>query len=205
MDGRRPLPELADEWGITLKEAVALCTVSGVKISGPNASLNPQQVAHIEDVLAGRTPMQAPADPAQGGSIAVRAIIGLVIVAVMIGVSVALTNLGNRDVIIAVSPDDCFNDPGSFGTEITPIPCDGPHDYEVDAVLNLEPIFGASFPGWDRIEAHAEERCAALGAGRQTTQFLDTVVEFYYFGPEDEVAWESVSARKVICATKAAA
>jgi hypothetical protein len=203
VEERRPLPELAGEWGITLKEAVALCAVSGVKIPGPNATLTAAQAEHVEDVLAGRADMQVPVTSTPAGPVAVRAIVALVGVAVLVGLGVVIAQFGNRETVIAVLPDDCFDDPGMFGSDLKPVPCDGPHDFRVDAVLHLEPIFGQTYPGWERIEQHAEDRCAALGAGRETTRVLDTVVEFYYFGPRDEQAWESVRSRKVVCATRA--
>jgi hypothetical protein len=196
--------QLAAELGVSEKEAIALCTVSGTGVKSPGDALTPEQAARARDVLEGRAAMSVPA--ARGPSTRTL-LIGLG-VAVLLGaiatVGVAVKSYLDKETTIAVRAGQCFDDPGVFGKELTAVPCDGPHDFVAEAVLDLNPVFGDEFPGWSAIEEHARERCAALGTGNQVNSLMGPGMEFHYFGPMDARSWQNPRARKIVCAARAA-
>jgi hypothetical protein len=195
--------DLARQLGITDKEAVALCTVSGHPVKGPGSPVTPEQAARARDVLEGRAAMAAPRKAVSGRAIVIGVVAALALI-VVVAVGSAVLGYLNKDVSIAIRAGQCFNDPGLLGKELHAVPCSEAHDYRAEAVLDLNPVFGAEFPGWPAIEDHARKRCAALGTGAQTSSPFGTTVEIYYFGPQDAVSWQDPDNRKIVCAEKVA-
>jgi hypothetical protein len=196
--------QLAAELGVSETEAIALCTVSGHPVRGPEDPVSPEQAMRARDVLEGRAAMSVPATP---GRTARGVVIGLGVVALLaavVAVGAAVKGYLDKETTIAVRAGQCFNDPGAFGKEIVAVPCEEDHDFVAEAVLDLNPIFGDEFPGWPAIEDHAQERCAALGTGNQVNSLMGPGMEFYYFGPMDAGSWNNPRARKIVCAARAA-
>lgn len=200
----RNVRELADQLGISVKEAMALCVVSGHTVKSPESPLTPEQAQRARDVLEGRAAMSVPASGGRGvsGRAIVTGLIVVVVLGIVVAVGSAVIGYVNEDVSIAVRPGQCFNDPGPLGKRLEAVPCDGDHDFRAEAVLDLNPVFGDEFPGWEAIKAHAENRCEALGTGAEVNDIFGTTVEFYYFGPQDAASWENPGARKIVCAER---
>lgn len=195
--GERTVAELAAELGISLKEATALCTVSGIAVRGPDHRLTEAQVQRVRDVLEGRAEMAPPKPPR-------RPIPGKLIVAALavVGAVAVLTVVAgflNRETSIIIRAGECFEDPGLFGNEIRAVACsDDAADYEAYAVLNLRDVYGETFPGRDELDARAQDRCRQLVPPPDGSGLV--MVQFEYFYPVDAAAWSNGSARKIVCA-----
>jgi hypothetical protein len=198
--GGRVVRELAHDLGITSKEAMALCTVSGVDAPSPERRLTAEEVERVRAVLEGRAAMVVTGAPQPKGRVVVGVAIAVAVLLAVGVVAVLASNVVNQEARIAIQPGQCFDEPGTFGAVIEPVVCDGPHDYRVEAVLDLREVYDDEFPGWDAIARHAEERCGALGAGEVTNSLTGPVLQFVYFGPQTAQAWEHVEARKIVCA-----
>jgi hypothetical protein len=192
---------LAAELGISTKEAIALCTVAGVPVKSPESSLTVEQAARARAVLEGRAPMVVgpPKPQANRALLLVLAIGAAVVVAGGIGLAALGSALGEEP-SIGVSPGQCFDEPGLLGAQLKPKPCDEPHDYRAEVVLDLTEVYDDEYPGWDELSRRAEERCTALGAGEITNSLMGPTVQFVYFGPRDQATWDSPAARKIVCA-----
>jgi hypothetical protein len=199
----RNVRDLAAQLGISVKEAVALCVVSGHAVKGPDDPVSAEQATRARDVLEGRASMSVPATPGQTSRALVIGLGVVVLLGILVVIGAAVKGYLDKQTTIAVRAGQCFDDPGAFGKELTAVPCEGEHDFVAEAVLDLNPVFGDEFPGWSAIEEHAKERCAALGTGNQVDSLMGPGMEFYYFGPQDARSWENPRARKIVCAARA--
>lgn len=209
--------EFAIRQGITVDQAVALCVASGLAARGPANRLSVEDLARLDDVLNGRVALPDPKAvkrsggkiPAARPALASRgapgpaAIVGIVLAGlVLVGLALAAVTLrGGSD--ITVKPGDCFDATIVFGTVygsgIEPRSCDGAK-YRAYAILDLNEVF-TDWPGPEKIEARAKDRCYALAEGRVEEE-LYTTTQLYYFGPADEVAWANEKSHKIVCAQR---
>lgn len=198
--------QLAQELGISVKEALALCLVAGVKAQTPASRLKPADVEAIRKILAGEKKLIDPTRPGANakvpkkragcGAWAIRGAVAMVALLVFAGI--AVRHFGG-DGSINVAAGDCFDallvGGTVFGTSIDPKPCDEA-GYRAFAVLQLDEVFQA-WPGVESIESRARDRCIAIGQQLDVTGFV------FYFGPGDEVAWDNPASRKIVCAESA--
>lgn len=203
--------QLAEQLDISLKEAVALCVVSGIRVDGPHTTLTPADQARVHDVLAGRVHLPDPklvagqkkpiAHKRKVSSVGVilSVFAALVLLGGCFAGGVFLFGRGNTAALKAM-PGDCF-DAELFGVSVIAssvkiVPCTGPHRYKAFGTIDLDPLF-SDYPGFDRIRDHAQERCPALaGAAGATPSAI------LFLGPGDERAWKDPAAHKIICAQR---
>jgi len=201
--------QLAEQQGITLKEAVALCVVSGVSVKGPDTTLTPADVARVHDVLEGKVQLPDPKATAskklgsrESGANPTGRLLGVAAVLLLV-VGLAVTGVlflrrGDSRVLRA-KPDDCFN-AELVGVTVIPstlkvVPCDGPHGFRAFGTIDLDEVY-KTWPGAEEIERYAQERCPTLAgaSGLQRARIL-------YVGPGDEALWNDPStSRNIVCA-----
>lgn len=197
--------ELAQQLGVTVKEALALCLVAGVKAKLPTSRLTAADVEAIRRVLAGEKKMVDPTRPGAGDDKPRHRrpalITGAVVVALLLlaGGAIVTFGLGGKTAI-TVKAGECFDalllGTTVFGTSIEPKPCDDAN-YQAFAVLELDAVWD-SWPGVDAVEARARDRCLAIADQGEVLAW-----NIYYFGPADELAWSNPEARKIVCAVAA--
>lgn len=196
--------QLAQQLGITVKEALALCTVAGVKVRDARSFLSRDDVDTVRRVLAGEKPLidptrpgGTPKGPKRSTGCGTWVIVGIVGVLVLLAVGGVLIQRFAGDRSINVAAGDCFDalliGETVFGTSIDPAPCDDA-TYRAFAVLQLDEVF-PTWPGVEAIEARARDRCIAIAEQLDVQGF-----GIYYFGPGDEVTWENPASRKIVCA-----
>ena len=209
--------EFAARHGISVEQAVALCVASGLAVRGGANRLSGEDLARLDDVLTGRVVLPDPKAVKRAGGkipssrpgstgrkpVGPGAIIGIVVgvvVIVLVGV-VAGSLRGGSD--ITVKAGDCFDATivfGSvYGTGIEPSSCNSAK-YQAYAILELDEVFD-DWPGPEKVEARARERCTALAKGRVDEDELYGAT-VYFFGPADEVAWQNEKSHKIVCAQR---
>lgn len=207
--------QLAEQLGITLKEAVALCVVAGVKVQGADTTLAPADVARVHDILQGRVNLPDPRLTAPKKKIGERSrktssvgsvlAIGAISLLAIGGILVVYLVFGRGDTrVLRAQPGECFDAEVLLGVSVIPssvkvVPCDGPHGYKAFGTIDLDASY-KEFPGFEQVKKHAEERCPALagatGVSGNKSLFL---------GPADERAWKDETAHKIVCAAPEAA
>ncbi|WP_236240136.1 DUF4190 domain-containing protein [Streptomyces sp. CC228A] len=95
----------------------------------------------------------------------------------------------------------CFDQPGGASEEqevaaITEVPCDEPHDAEVTGTFRLD---GSAYPGVERIERQAEQRCGDLAdAYAMDAWAVPRDAVLFYYHPTAE-SWRYLGDRTVTC------
>ncbi len=159
--GERTVAELASELGISVKEAMALVTVSGTAARGPDHRLTASQVRKAREVLEGKAKMSAP-KPARR-PIPIKVVGAVLGVSALVGIIVVVANFMNQPSTIRVQAGDCFENPDIVAFNLDPVPCSSPDaDYKAFAILRLADVFGDEYPGVDELLSHGEDRCASL-------------------------------------------
>lgn len=94
---------------------------------------------------------------------------------------------------------ECFVVPGGDAeglvSELTVVPCDVTHDYEVAATFDLQ---GEEFPGDDEVFDRADEGCFTRFEEYVGTSYLDSELNYGYFTPTPE-SWEQLGDREILC------
>lgn len=203
--------QLAEQLGISLKEAVALCVLSGVQVTGASTTLTPADVARVHDILEGRVHLPDPNVPAKKKAIGERRLkrsrvpTMLTVLAIFMLVSGLVFVLwifrGNPRVLRA-QPGDCFN-ADLVGLWVIPasvnvVPCDGPHGFRAVATIDLDATY-TSWPGIEAVRQQAEQRCPALADASGVNSGTTTIL---FLGPGDEWTWRDETTHKIICATR---
>lgn len=196
--GERTVRELASELGITVKEAMALVTVSGTAVRNPDQRLSAAQVRKARQVLEGKAKMAAP-KPARP-PVPLKTVGVVVGVLALIGIAVVVANFLTQPSSIRVQAGDCFENPDIVAFNLDPVPCSSPEaDYRAFAVLRLTDVYGDEYPGVEELQRRGEERCAALAPPVDPAMgIMGPQLEFFF--PNNQQAWDSRSARKIVCA-----
>ena len=102
-----------------------------------------------------------------------------------------------RESVFDLRVGDCIketNDGGEIGTT-TVVPCADPHEYEVFANFDLEPV---TYPGSDAVVELAGEGWRARFAGYFQTAYEESVLEVSAFFPTQD-SWTRAADRGVSC------
>lgn len=95
--------------------------------------------------------------------------------------------------VLELRDGDCFTDDG--GTEVTLMPCDKPHEYEVFASTKLP---DGEYPGVDKAETEADAFCRPAFGEFVGVAYNDSELPLQYFYPE-AVDWSEANNRTVLC------
>lgn len=199
--------DLAEQLGVSEAEAIAVCTASGISVSGGSTRLTSAEVTRIRDVLSGKIPMVDPRAAQRTGGGLPRGVVvaGAVVLGLVLLVVVATTGsnvIGGGSTDINVRAGQCFDADlltGTvFGTGIDPKPC-GDAAFRAYAVIDLDEVFD-EWPGEEAISTRGEERCGVLADGRVESEGM--FIEYYAFGPSTETAWDNEASHKIVCAER---
>jgi hypothetical protein len=101
--------------------------------------------------------------------------------------------------IVDVKVGDCLaeiEDTQEIFISVETVSCAEPHSEEIFATVNL-PEGDGPFPGWDAVEAQAEELCIAEFENFVGRSYEDSVLDISFFTPDEE-GWRAGD-RFVLC------
>jgi hypothetical protein len=91
---------------------------------------------------------------------------------------------------------DCINDPGTEDvSDITVLPCDEPHVFELFARTDMP---DGDYPGVPAANTAASEFCAPEFATYVGLEYDASVLELLYFYPVED-SWNAADDREIVC------
>lgn len=135
-------------------------------------------------------------------SVAVSSVSGAIVVAL---VAIGLAVDGDRKDVFALSVGDCFNESSLVGlaagetteelSDVATVPCEGPHDTEVFATIQLDE---GDYPGVEAIAERAARECTALIQPYVLDTWLLTEDMASYYLHPTQTSWR-FGDREILC------
>lgn len=95
----------------------------------------------------------------------------------------------------AVDVGDCIDTPGGQGSDVTVLPCDGPHIFEAFAATEMP---DGEYPGLPAAISSATEFCAREFDIFVGVDYDASALEMLYFYPVED-SWTTAGDRRILC------